>query len=47
MANLTAKGFNLADKYSMVAMILADGTIGQMMEPVELDALEIEEVDKP
>ena len=35
MASLTVKGFNLADKYSMIAMILADGTIGQMMEPIE------------
>ena len=33
MASLTIKGFNLADKYLMTAMILADGTIGQMMEP--------------
>ena len=32
MASLTIKGFNLADKYLMTSMILADGTIGQMME---------------
>ena len=37
MASLTVKGFELADKYRMPAMILADGTMGQMMEPVELD----------
>lgn len=37
MASLTVKGFELADKYRMTAMILADGTMGQMMEPVELD----------
>ena len=37
MASLTVKGFTLADKYRMTAMILADGTMGQMMEPVELD----------
>ena len=36
MADLTAKAFDLADKYRMPAMLLADGTIGQMMEPVEL-----------
>lgn len=47
MANLTAKGFNLADKYSMVAMILADGTIGQMMEPVSIDEIRVEKVEKP
>ncbi|MBQ7653793.1 MAG: 3-methyl-2-oxobutanoate dehydrogenase subunit VorB [Clostridia bacterium] len=37
MAELTIKGFELADEYRMTAMILADGTMGQMMEPVELD----------
>ncbi len=37
MAELTVKGFALADKYRMTAMILADGTMGQMMEPVSLD----------
>ena len=37
MAELTIRGFELADKYRMTAMILADGTIGQMMEPVSLD----------
>ena len=36
MADLTSKAFDLADKYRMPAMLLADGTIGQMMEPVEL-----------
>ncbi len=47
MAMLTAKGFNLADKYRMVCMILADGTMGQMMEPVAIDDIVIEEVAKP
>ena len=37
MAELTVKGFELADKYRMTAMVLADGTMGQMMEPVCLD----------
>ncbi len=37
MAELTVKGFELADKYRMTAMVLADGTMGQMMEPVELN----------
>ena len=37
MAALTVKGFELADKYRMTAMVLADGTMGQMMEPVSLD----------
>jgi 2-oxoglutarate ferredoxin oxidoreductase subunit alpha len=37
MAELTIKGFELADAYRMPTMILADGTMGQMMEPVALD----------
>lgn len=36
MADMTIKAFDLADKYRMPAMILADGTMGQMMEPVLL-----------
>lgn len=37
MAELTVKGFELADNYRMPVMILADGTMGQMMEPVSMD----------
>ncbi|MEE1066308.1 MAG: 3-methyl-2-oxobutanoate dehydrogenase subunit VorB [Acutalibacteraceae bacterium] len=47
MASLTVKAFDLADKYSMVSMILADGTMGQMMEPVSLDAGEVKTYEKP
>ncbi len=47
MASLTIKGFNLADKYLMTAMILADGTIGQMMEPISFEDAEIEAYEKP
>ncbi len=47
MAELTVKGFDLADKYRMTVMILADGTMGQMMEPVSLDFAEGEKVEKP
>ena len=36
MADLTYKGFDLAEKYRMPVMLLADGTMGQMMEPVSL-----------
>jgi 2-oxoglutarate ferredoxin oxidoreductase subunit alpha len=46
MASLTVKGFDLADKYRVPAMILADGTMGQMMEPVALTAPEVTEYDK-
>jgi len=47
MASLTVKGFDLADKYRMTAMILADGTMGQMMEPVSLDFPEPTIIEKP
>ena len=36
MADLTRHAFELAEKYRMPAMLLADGTMGQMMEPVAL-----------
>ncbi|MDR3148460.1 MAG: 3-methyl-2-oxobutanoate dehydrogenase subunit VorB, partial [Oscillospiraceae bacterium] len=36
MVDLVFKAFELGDKYRMPAMILADGMLGQMMEPVEL-----------
>lgn len=35
MASLTAEAFDLADTYRMPAMLLADGALGQMMEPVD------------
>ncbi len=47
MASLTVKGFDLADRYRMTAMILADGMIGQMMEPVALEAGEQTAYEKP
>ena len=47
MASLTMKGFELADKYLMTSMILADGTIGQMMEPITFEDAEVKEFDKP
>ena len=46
MASLTIKGFDLAEKYRMTSMILADGTLGQMMEPVSLEEVEINDYDK-
>lgn len=47
MADLTVKAFDLADKYRMPAMILADGTMGQMMEPVVLPEETVSSVEKP
>ncbi len=36
IVDLTILSFDLADKYRMPVMILGDGILGQMMEPVEL-----------
>ncbi|MBQ7779803.1 MAG: 3-methyl-2-oxobutanoate dehydrogenase subunit VorB [Clostridia bacterium] len=47
MASLTIKGFDLADKYCMTSMILADGTIGQMMEPIVFEDEEPKTYEKP
>ena len=45
---LTVEAFNLADKYRMLVMILGDGTLGQMMEPVAFrDEEPIEKIEKP
>lgn len=35
LVDLTIKAFDLADKYRNPAMLLADGLLGQMMEPVQ------------
>ncbi len=48
MADLVATAFDLADKYRMPAMLLGDGMLGQMMEPVVLpEAVDGKTVDKP
>ncbi len=45
---MTVEAFNLADKYRMLAMIMGDGTLGQMMEPVAFrDEEPIVKVEKP
>mgnify|MGYP005670147321 CR=1 FL=1 len=38
--DLTILAFDLADKYRIVSVILADGVLGQMMEPVEFPPLQ-------
>ncbi|MFH1478921.1 MAG: 3-methyl-2-oxobutanoate dehydrogenase subunit VorB [Candidatus Omnitrophota bacterium] len=38
IVELTFLSFEIADRYRMPAMILGDGILGQMMEPVELKA---------
>jgi pyruvate/2-oxoacid:ferredoxin oxidoreductase alpha subunit len=47
MADLTVLAFDLADKYRNPVVILADGFIGQMMEPLELEYREVVEPQKP
>ena len=42
MADLTRLAFELGEKYRMPAMLLADGTMGQMMEPVSLPEEEVD-----
>jgi pyruvate/2-oxoacid:ferredoxin oxidoreductase alpha subunit len=42
MADLTALAFELADRYRNPVMILADGFVGQMMEPVAFPQTAIE-----
>ncbi len=44
MAQLTAEAFDLADIYRTPAMILADGALGQMMEPVDFEIVTKREI---
>jgi pyruvate/2-oxoacid:ferredoxin oxidoreductase alpha subunit len=46
MASLTALAFDLADRYRNPAVVLADGFIGQMMEPLDLDLHQVEAPEK-
>jgi len=47
MADLTVLAFELADTYRNPAVILADGFIGQMMEPLDLTYREVNIPPKP
>jgi 2-oxoisovalerate ferredoxin oxidoreductase alpha subunit len=47
MADLTALAFELADRYRNPAIVLTDGFVGQMMEPLELEYREIALPEKP
>ena len=47
MASLTMLAFELADKYRNPAVVLTDGFVGQMMEPIELEMADVEMPDKP
>jgi len=47
MYSLTILAFELADKYRNPAVILTDGFVGQMMEPLEIEELDIKVPEKP
>ena len=47
VVDLTVKAFDKADEYRTPVMILSDGVIGQMMEPVELPEFAPKQPDKP
>jgi len=47
MADLTILAFELADRYRNPAIVLADGFVGQMMEPLNLAYREIVPPEKP
>jgi 2-oxoglutarate ferredoxin oxidoreductase subunit alpha len=40
LIDLTVEAFDLAEKYRCVVIVLADGSIGQMMEPAELPEMQ-------
>ena len=45
MVDLMMGAFDIAEKYRMPAMILADGMLGQMMEPVEIpEAVDVSKI---
>lgn len=47
MADFTSLAFDLADKYRVTCMILTDGILGQMMEPVRFRESEAGKFEKP
>jgi pyruvate/2-oxoacid:ferredoxin oxidoreductase alpha subunit len=46
MAEFTMLAFDLADKYRNPVVVLADGFVGQMMEPLDLEYREISQPEK-
>ena len=47
MADLTILAFELADRYRNPVLLLTDGFIGQMLEPLDLEDRDIAAPDKP
>jgi 2-oxoglutarate ferredoxin oxidoreductase subunit alpha len=40
LIDMTVMAFDLAEKYRCIAVVVADGSLGQMMEPAELPAMQ-------
>jgi 2-oxoisovalerate ferredoxin oxidoreductase alpha subunit len=47
MCDLTVHAFEVADRYRNPAIVLADGALGQMMEPIEIPKAVQNEPEKP
>ena len=47
MCDLTVLAFDLADKYRNPTVVLVDGFVGQMMEPLEIEDREVAPPEKP
>ena len=47
MVDTVFTAFDLADTYRIPAMILGDGLLGQMMEPVEFPEVDVKQIEKP
>ncbi|HUI68546.1 MAG TPA: 3-methyl-2-oxobutanoate dehydrogenase subunit VorB [Nitrospirota bacterium] len=47
IVDLTVRAFDKADEYRNPVMILGDGVLGQMMEPVELPEIKPKQIEKP
>ncbi len=45
--DLTVRAFDKADEYRTPVMILGDGILGQMMEPVEMPDIRPKQIEKP
>jgi 2-oxoisovalerate ferredoxin oxidoreductase alpha subunit len=47
MCNLTIHAFDVADRYRTPVIVLADGALGQMMEPIQIPVTALPEPAKP
>lgn len=47
LVDMTILSFDLADQYRTPVVLLADGAIGQMMEPVEIREIAAKNIEKP